>query len=261
MSQRILTPLLYRPLFASQNVSRIFPARTLLLSTPPFVPIREMSSASRPTQQSLRGRPLHLNIIDPKIPLPSSVRPAAWTKEGKAYWKERATAFVRSLLAVYQLRKAPGGFKTKDFKEEAQQLYIEMNKAFARCDRLALSELVTDTFLGQLNTSLKGLSRHTQVWKPYPSPPPKVVTIVSAKVQTDATGEGLRIVQATVRIPMRQSLALYDSKGKLVAGSEEEIKELVEYVVFEKWLDEGPMSGGPNWKVAGKVKPSWEEKV
>lgn len=52
---------------------------------------------------------------------------------------------------------------------------------------------------------------------------------------------------------MFQTLAIYDRFGRLTLGSENLIKDVLEYVVFEKYLSEEYS----RWRVHAKIIPDW----
>lgn len=59
--------------------------------------------------------------------------------------------------------------------------------------------------------------------------------------------------QVTIRLYTQQTLAVYDRFGRLMHGSESTVKDVLEYVVFEKHIT-NPNS---NWRIHGKIIPEW----
>uniref|UniRef100_A0A8C7QGU0 Large ribosomal subunit protein mL45 n=1 Tax=Oncorhynchus mykiss TaxID=8022 RepID=A0A8C7QGU0_ONCMY len=59
--------------------------------------------------------------------------------------------------------------------------------------------------------------------------------------------------QVTVRMHSRQSLAVYDRFGRLMMGSEEEPRDVLEYLVLERHL----VNHYGMWRLHGKIVPAW----
>lgn len=77
---------------------------------------------------------------------------------------------------------------------------------------------------------------------------PRLVHV--AKAQAEMPDGTQNLVQATVKVQVKQSLAIYQD-GRLVGGDPEKVVAPVEYIVLERWLDQ------PNdyWKIKGKIAP------
>lgn len=54
---------------------------------------------------------------------------------------------------------------------------------------------------------------------------------------------------------MKQSVALYDKSNKLVGGNPNNVQNVTEYVVMERWL--GKEDAEEEWKIAGKITPNF----
>uniref|UniRef100_A0A8C8M575 Large ribosomal subunit protein mL45 n=1 Tax=Oncorhynchus tshawytscha TaxID=74940 RepID=A0A8C8M575_ONCTS len=59
--------------------------------------------------------------------------------------------------------------------------------------------------------------------------------------------------QVTVRMHSRQTLAVYDRFGRLMMGSEEEPRDVLEYLVLERHL----VNHYGMWRLHGKIEPAW----
>lgn len=59
--------------------------------------------------------------------------------------------------------------------------------------------------------------------------------------------------QVTVRMHSKQILAVYDRFGRLAFGSDKLAKDVLEYVVFERYLS-NPYS---TWRLHDKIEPEW----
>ncbi|KAI8912323.1 hypothetical protein DFJ77DRAFT_511869 [Powellomyces hirtus] len=200
----------------------------------------------------MRGRPVDLNILEPSLPVPFDKRPWFYTQEGRKYWKKRLIVTIRSTFCAFQVRKAFPDFGLS-FARNVQGIYIEMNEAFARGDRKALEELVTDTMLTKLNPDLKAASNLGRYeWKAHGElSRPRILTIAAAKVQMEKGGEEHKLVQITVEVNVKQSVALYDRKNALIGGNPNDIKNITEYIVVQRSIGkEGDERG---WQIAGKI--------
>uniref|UniRef100_A0A8K9Y4C6 Large ribosomal subunit protein mL45 n=1 Tax=Oncorhynchus mykiss TaxID=8022 RepID=A0A8K9Y4C6_ONCMY len=60
-------------------------------------------------------------------------------------------------------------------------------------------------------------------------------------------------LEVTVRMHSRQSLAVYDRFGRLMMGSEEEPRDVLEYLVLERHL----VNHYGMWRLHGKIVPAW----
>ncbi|NXP28916.1 RM45 protein, partial [Scytalopus superciliaris] len=79
--------------------------------------------------------------------------------------------------------------------------------------------------------------------------PPRVV-----HVRCDSlVNRGNLYGQVTVRMHTRQILAIYDRFGRLMYGGEQVPKDVLEYVVFERYL----VNPYGSWRMHGKIVPEW----
>lgn len=56
-----------------------------------------------------------------------------------------------------------------------------------------------------------------------------------------------------LRLLVLQTLAIYDRFGRLMLGSEEQLKDVLEYLVIERHL----VNPYGRWRLHGKIVPSW----
>ena len=75
---------------------------------------------------------------------------------------------------------------------------------------------------------------------------PQLVHIARAQAELPEGTQSL--VQATVKVQVKQSLAIYQG-DKLVGGDPNKIVSPVEFIVLEKWLDQP----ADTWKIKGKI--------
>ncbi|TPX66023.1 hypothetical protein SpCBS45565_g04766 [Spizellomyces sp. 'palustris'] len=206
-------------------------------------------------QQLMRGRPVDLNIADPFIPYPSEKRPSLLSKEGKEYAKQRVRALAVSFISAWRVRTHIKGWKPKPFAYEAQELYTAMNHAFAKGDKDELRSFVTDSMLANLNADMKAASRLGRYeWKSHGQfEHPTTVHIAAVKVQFEKGGPQYHMAQVTVKVSLKQSVALYNKNNVLVGGNPKDIKNVTEYIVIERWLDNPDLD--EDWRIAGKINP------
>lgn len=69
----------------------------------------------------------------------------------------------------------------------------------------------------------------------------------------DMVSKGNLYGQVTVRMHSKQTLAIYDRFGRLMLGSEEQPKDVLEYLVIERHL----VNPYGRWRLHGKIVPSW----
>ncbi|NXX38166.1 RM45 protein, partial [Tricholaema leucomelas] len=79
--------------------------------------------------------------------------------------------------------------------------------------------------------------------------PPRVVHLRCDSI----VNRGNLYGQVTVRMHTRQVLAIYDRFGRLMYGGEQAPKDVLEYVVFERYL----VNPYGTWRMHGKIVPEW----
>jgi large subunit ribosomal protein L45 len=77
---------------------------------------------------------------------------------------------------------------------------------------------------------------------------PKIVHIRAATAQFEQDGPQEKVAQVTVKFHTKQTVALYDTNGRVISGDPEVEQEVEEYVVFESMV-----SKSKEWVIAGKV--------
>lgn len=157
------------------------------------------------------------------------------TKKGKSY------------MAVRKIRHYDENFTLGGFEEEAQEIYIKAHKAIASKDEEALRLTVTEKAYPEVrhNTLDKTIR-----WKFIQSL--ELPRSVQVRCTNIVTKDNL-FAQITVRFHNQQTLAVYDRFGRLMHGSEIVMKDVLEYVVFEKHLS----NQYGIWRIHGKIVPPW----
>ncbi|KAH6562351.1 hypothetical protein BASA50_006564 [Batrachochytrium salamandrivorans] len=189
-----------------------------------------------------------LSAAIPSKPTTSRQSPVRYSSSRSTTMRGRV---IQSMIADPYI--PPTSFPFPYNKANLSVLWERVKKAiFATWsgDRLELSKYVTNGLMTTLNPEMKAMKRlGTFVWSTHGTESrPRVLHLATAKV---GTGDGeLRLVQITVRVNVKQSMATY--KGNtLVGGDPDNQMSVVEYIVLEKWLD-GRWVSDP-WKIAGKI--------
>ncbi|KAK2727189.1 large ribosomal subunit protein mL45-like [Artemia franciscana] len=152
-----------------------------------------------------------------------------------------------SLLAIRKIKSYDEDFDSSDFADEAQEIYINMHHSLAEKDEEKLHNLVTEHAFPSVTANT---DKNRIRWSFIKSlEPPRVVHARVTNVMTDDNVFG----QVTVRFHSQQTLAVYDRFGRLMHGSEITVKDVLEYVVFEKHLS----NQYGVWRVHDKIIPNW----
>ncbi|KAM7008984.1 large ribosomal subunit protein mL45 [Tautogolabrus adspersus] len=202
-------------------------------------------------RQQYLERPINIacsaGIFDPYIPPEGDARLSALSKEGLKQRTEQIRQSAASQLAIRKIKEHDSEFTTKGFAEQAQEIFIEAHNALAQFNKEKLHSLVTERCYPEMT---RGNRYKTIRWRFVESlEPPKVV---HARCP-DMVSKGNLYGQVTVRMHSKQTLAIYDRFGRLMLGSEEHLKDVLEYLVIERHLV-NPYS---RWRLHGKIVPSW----
>ncbi|KAJ3114993.1 hypothetical protein HK100_001497 [Physocladia obscura] len=217
---------------------------------------------------TMRGTPVMLNVFDPWLPAPVSL-----SEKGRKALVQRAKRALTYAYSLYLLRK--NSLSVKQFKTDAETLYITLNTAQAAyvpifkshklklinclfsADKQLLERATSISYANILNASFKKLKRSDFIaaWS-YSGPIIiNVINLVAANVQSAKDKETV-VIQITAKIVSNQSYAVYNAHTKKLAGGDpENFTPVVEYVVFERKLDDEDKSG---WRIAGKIEPKNE---
>ena len=155
----------------------------------------------------------------------------------------------KSLREVRKIKKLEDDFEIKQFPSDAIEIFTEAQKCLedVKKNKGRLHELVTEKAYPLMTF---GLETKTFRWNFIESIEPARVVHVRT---TDMMSKDNMYGQVTVRFHSKQTLALYDRFGRLMYGSEELIKDVLEYVVFEKHISD--IYG--LWRVHDKIIPKW----
>lgn len=153
--------------------------------------------------------------------------------------------FVKNRNAVSTIKSFEGDdFSIKDFAKESLKIYKKAHELLAAKDEKNIFDYVTEYCFPLMVANMRG---HTINWnylgeveEPY---------VVQTRVGDMAT-KGNKYAQITVRLHTKQLLAIYDRHGRLVHGSPVDVKEVLEHVIFEKYL----ANEYGLWRLHGKLR-------
>ncbi|CAB1460588.1 unnamed protein product [Pleuronectes platessa] len=202
-------------------------------------------------RQEFSERPINIactaGVFDPYIPPEGDARLSTLSKEGLKQRTEQIRQSAASQLAIRKIKEHDTLFKTKDFAVRAQEIFTEAHHALIQFNKVKLHSLVTERCYPEMT---RGNRYKTIHWRFIESlEPPRVV---HARCP-DMVSKGNLYGQVTVRMHSKQTLAVYDRFGRLMLGSEETPKDVLEYLVIERHL----VNPYGLWRLHGKIVPSW----
>ncbi|XP_034392295.1 39S ribosomal protein L45, mitochondrial [Cyclopterus lumpus] len=202
-------------------------------------------------RQQYFERPINISctagIFDPYVPPEGDARLSSLSKEGLKQRTEQLRQSAASQLAIRKIKEHDPQFTSRGFAERAREIFIEAHGALTRFDKEKLHSLVTERGYPEMT---RGNRYKTISWRFIESlEPPKVVHARCPDMVTKGNLYG----QVTVRMHSKQILAIYDRFGRLMLGSEEQPKDVLEYLVVERHL----VNPYGRWRLHGKIVPSW----
>nr|XP_009938636.1 PREDICTED: 39S ribosomal protein L45, mitochondrial [Opisthocomus hoazin] len=187
------------------------------------------------------------DIIDPYVPPEGDARLTSLSKDGLKQKMEKLKQTAASQLALRKIKDHDLDFSTKTFPEKAQEIFIEAHNCLANFNKQKLHSLVTERCYPEM---VRGNRYKTIRWSFVESlEPPRVVQVRCDSI----VNRGNLYGQVTVRMHTRQILAIYDRFGRLMYGGEQVPKDVLEYVVFERYL----VNPYGTWRMHGKIVPEW----
>ncbi|NXK71154.1 RM45 protein, partial [Amazona guildingii] len=194
-------------------------------------------------------------IIDPYVPPEGDARLTSLSKDGVTQKMQKLKQTAASQLAsrwCENEHKAPVlawiGIMCIDFLEDPLGLQpCVCFTSMQSFNKQKLHSLVTERCYPEM---VRGNRYKTIRWKFVESlEPPRVVHVRCESL----VNRGNLYGQVTVRMHTRQILAIYDRFGRLMYGGEQVPKDVLEYVVFEKYL----VNPYGTWRMHGKIVPEW----
>ncbi|XP_065335235.1 large ribosomal subunit protein mL45 isoform X1 [Cloeon dipterum] len=188
-------------------------------------------------------------VFEPYVPPEGDGKLSAVTVEGAKQKLEFVEKKGKSMMAVRKIKSYDDDFTLQDFVQDATEIYKNAHEALMnfRTNKEKLEEFVTEKAYVEMTENAK---YKTVSWKFHQSlSPPKVV---HARTNSVVSKDNL-FAQVTVRFHTQQSLCIYDRFGRKIYGDENLVKDVLEYVVFEKHITE--QYG--KWRVHHKIIPDW----
>ncbi|KOC65083.1 putative 39S ribosomal protein L45, mitochondrial [Habropoda laboriosa] len=153
----------------------------------------------------------------------------------------------KSVMALRKIKTYEDDFKTKEFVDKTLDIYKKAHEALTTKDEDQILQYVTEYAYPLM---IHNMMDKTIVWKFVQSLEP--ARIVHARVASAAVKDNY-FAQVTVRFHTQQFLCIYDRFGRLLLGSETVKKDVLDYIVFEKYLS----NTYGIWRVHGKIIPNW----
>jgi hypothetical protein len=190
-------------------------------------------------------------IFDPFIPRTPALLAPLYKKEG---WKERwlrLKSLVKTRIAIFTIKRRLGGWSPKDFIEEAESIYIQMNEALVGSDKSRLSELTTDLYNRNLrhewNRLNYGKGLHG-IWKYVGRiDRPRIVHVAVART----TERSMEFAQITVNLRSLQSFEFKSTTQSSVDGQKSPIP-VDDTLIYERNL----MDTNAQWRICAKLSPN-----
>ncbi|NWH53180.1 RM45 protein, partial [Fregata magnificens] len=182
-------------------------------------------------------------IIDPYVPPEGDARLTSLSKDGLKQKVEKLKQTAASQLAYVP------PFESVCGAEVLLGCVLQCNWVCFPCsfNKQKLHSLVTERCYPEM---VRGNRYKTIRWSFVESlEPPRVVHVRCDSI----VNRGNLYGQVTVRMHTRQILAIYDRFGRLMYGGEQVPKDVLEYVVFERYL----VNPYGTWRMHGKIVPEW----
>ncbi|XP_055950532.1 probable 39S ribosomal protein L45, mitochondrial [Argiope bruennichi] len=187
------------------------------------------------------------NVIDPYVPPEGDGKMSVVTGPGAKQVYETIGKKGKSYMALRKIRNIDYEFDVPTVAQKVQDIYIEAQNALAARDEDRLHDLVTEKAFPEM---IENTKNKTIVWKFIQQlEAPRIVHIRT----TELVNKSNIFAQVTCRLHTQQILAIYDRFGRLMHGSEDTVKDVLEYVVLEKHIT---LPHG-SWKLHAKIIPDW----
>ncbi|VDI15496.1 large subunit ribosomal protein L45 [Mytilus galloprovincialis] len=214
---------------------------------------KKMKKEGRKHPSSFSVKPISIsstsNVLEQYVPPEGDGKTSLISK---TVTKDKLSEFGKtgkSYNAIRKIKQFEEHFSSKTFPSEAIEIFKEAQKLIEDVEKNEdrLHELVTEYAYPQMTV---GLDTKTMRWNFVDSiEPPRTVHCRT----TDLLTKDNLYAQVTVRFHTRQTLAIYDRFGRLTYGSEDLIKDVLEFVVFEKHISDEYAS----WRIHSKIIPKW----
>ncbi|NXB90635.1 RM45 protein, partial [Vidua chalybeata] len=189
-------------------------------------------------------------IMDPYVPPEGDARLTSLSRDGLKQQMQKLRQTAASQLAYGEFGEKGGicgGGREKFVVGEKRKGICGKRGGICVFNKQKLHSLVTERCYPDM---VRGNRYRTIRWGFVESlEPPRVVHVRCESVLSRGNLYG----QVTVRMHSRQTLAIYDRFGRLMYGGEEIPKDVLEYVVFERYL----VNPYGTWRMHGKIIPEW----
>lgn len=186
-------------------------------------------------------------VLDPYVPPEGDGKFSVLSKTGVTQKATHVKQKTSSFMALRKIKSYEDNFDLPTFAEEAQDIYIKAHELLASNEKEKLLDYVTEfaypimTFQRDLKTIKWSFIKSNDI--------PDVI-----QIRTQSLIEKTNMfAQITLRLNTRQILAIYDRFGHLMYGSDAIVKDVLEYVVFEKNISD--YNG--RWRLHAKIIPDW----
>ncbi|NWU32650.1 RM45 protein, partial [Dyaphorophyia castanea] len=188
-------------------------------------------------------------IMDPYVPPEGDARLTSLSKDGvkQKVQKLRQTAASQLASSPVGLERRGGVARGLPHPWKCPRTGLGAPWGGGSFNKQKLHSLVTERCYPDM---VRGNRYKTIRWRFLESlEPPRVVHVRCEGIMNRGNLYG----QVTVRMHSRQILAIYDRFGRLMYGGEEIPKDVLEYVVFERYL----VNPYGTWRMHGKIVPEW----
>ena len=171
-----------------------------------------------------------------------------------AGWRALGKKMARPLNDLYTLARLQSvpNFSRKQFTEDAREMYREINRLIAGNHHTALRHVTSEKALTDIKREVKlrkagGWARVDWKFLGFEEGSPR--TLQGRYVQMDAKRSDVGFAQMTLEFRSKQTFAVYDEKGRLVAGDPDEVLTVEDVWVFEHGLN----VPNPRWRLAARL--------
>ncbi|NWR01078.1 RM45 protein, partial [Paradoxornis webbianus] len=183
-------------------------------------------------------------LMDPYVPPEGDARLSSLSRDGLRQQVQKLRQSAASQLANFWGKSENLWGEKQEFLGEKQEFVGKSRNYF---NKQKLHSLVTERCYPDM---VRGNRYRTIRWRFLESlEAPRVVHVRCDSVMNRGNLYG----QVTVRMHSRQILAIYDRFGRLMCGGEEVPRDVLEYIVFERYL----VNPFGTWRVHGKIVPEW----
>ncbi|CAG8728438.1 5891_t:CDS:2 [Gigaspora rosea] len=211
-----------------------------------------MLSRTQPSRMRSYYQYVDLGVLDPYCRI--NKRPSIFTKDFYRVLRQDFSYNVLNWACWIKITQSMGFLERvkyyDEFKMKALNMYTDLNQHFADGDLKALRNIALDKMYYRLKFELK--AREEQGNKYYWKYHGLVDNPKYQCIRYYDTG----LAQLIIKLHTKQCIVAFDKEGKLITGDPEEIKNIVQYVVFQRNIGEKG-----DWGIYGYYNPEAPIKV